>query len=91
MKISKEIIYNLKDTNLFIREKYNNILNFINYIFNVLIKTTKELENNKNNILNDYKEYYIKYKINKFKMNYMLNIIFKNYIKNIIIIFSHIN
>ena len=41
--------------------------------------------------MNDYKKYYIKSKINKVKMNYMLNIIFKNYIKNIIIIFSHIN
>ena len=63
----------------------------IDYIFNVFRKTTKELENNKNNILNDYKKYYIKYNINKVKMNFMLNIIFKNYIKNIIMIFSHIN
>ena len=90
MKIIKEINDNLKDTNWFIREKYNNILNLIDYIFNVLIKTTKEFENNKNNILNDYKKYYIKSKINKVKMNYMLNIIFKNYIKNIIMIFSKI-
>ena len=42
MKISKEINDNLKDTNWFIREKYNNIINLINYIFNVLRKTTKE-------------------------------------------------
>ena len=41
--------------------------------------------------MNDYKKYYTKSKINKVKMNFMLNIIFKNYIKNIIIIFSHIN
>ena len=42
MKISKEINDNLKDTNWFIREKYNNVINLINYIFNVLRKTTKE-------------------------------------------------
>ena len=42
MKINIEINDNLKDTNWFIREKYNNIINLINYIFNVLIKTTKE-------------------------------------------------
>ena len=42
MKISREINDNLKDTNWFIRKKYNNILNLINYIFNVLRKTTKE-------------------------------------------------
>ena len=42
MKINKEINDNLKDTYWFIREKYNNIINFIDYIFNVLIKTTKE-------------------------------------------------
>ena len=42
MKISKEINDNLKDTNWFIREKYNNVINLINYIFNVLIKITKE-------------------------------------------------
>ena len=41
MKIIREINDNLKDTNWFIKEKYNNI-NFINYIFNVLRKTTKE-------------------------------------------------
>ena len=41
--------------------------------------------------MNDYKKYYIKYKINKVKMNYMLNIVFKKYIKNIIMIFSNIN
>ena len=81
MKISKEINDHLKDTNWFIREKYNNIINLINYIFNVLRKTTKALENNKNNIFNDYKKYYIKSKINKVKMNYMLNIVFRNYIK----------
>ena len=63
----------------------------IDYIFNVLIKIIKELETNKNDILNDYKEYDTKYNINKVKMNFMLNTIFKNYIKNIIIIFSHIN
>ena len=42
MKINKEINDNLQDTNWFIREKYNNVLNLINYIFNVLIKITKE-------------------------------------------------
>ena len=42
MKISREINDNLKDTNWFIREKYNNNINLINYIFNVLRKTTKE-------------------------------------------------
>ena len=42
MKISREINDNLKDTNWFIWEKYINILNLINYIFNVLRKTTKE-------------------------------------------------
>ena len=41
--------------------------------------------------MNDYKKYYTKSKINKVKINFILNIIFKNYIKNIIIIFSHIN
>ena len=91
MKISIEINDNLKDTNWFIREKYNNIINLIDYIFNVLRKTIKEFENNKNDILNDYKKYYTKSKINKVRMNYILNIVFKNYIKNIIMIFSHIN
>ena len=80
MKINIEINDNLKYINWFIREKYNNIINLIDYIFNILRKITKELENNKNNILNDYKKYYTKSKINKVKMNYMLNIIFKNYI-----------
>ena len=42
MKISIEINDNLKDTYLFIREKYNNNINLINYIFNVFRKTTKE-------------------------------------------------
>ena len=42
MKVSREINDNLKDTNWFIREKYNNNINLINYIFNVLRKTTKE-------------------------------------------------
>ena len=42
MKISREINDNLKDTNWFIRKKYNNNINLINYIFNVLRKTTKE-------------------------------------------------
>ena len=42
MKISREINDNLKDTNWFIREKYNNIINLIDYIFNILRKTTKE-------------------------------------------------
>ena len=42
MKIIKEINDNLKDTNGFIRKKYNNVINLINYIFNVLRKTTKE-------------------------------------------------
>ena len=42
MKINKEINDNLKDTYWFIRKKYNNIINLIDYIFNVLIKTTKE-------------------------------------------------
>ena len=41
--------------------------------------------------MNDYKKYYKKSNINKVKMNFMLNIVFKNYIKNIIMIFSHIN
>ena len=42
MKIIREINDNLKDTNWFIRKKYNNVINLINYIFNVLRKTTKE-------------------------------------------------
>ena len=42
MKINKEINDNLKDTNWFIRENYNNIINLIDYIFNVLRKVTKE-------------------------------------------------
>ena len=42
MKIIREINDNLKDTNWFIREKYNNIINLIDYIFKVLRKTTKE-------------------------------------------------
>ena len=41
MKISIEINDNLKDTNGFIRKKYNNVINLINYIFNVFRKTTK--------------------------------------------------
>ena len=41
--------------------------------------------------MNYYKKYYIKSKINKVKMNFILNIVFKNYIENIIMIFSHIN
>ena len=42
IKISKEINDNLKDINLFIKEKYNNIINLIDYIINVFRKTTKE-------------------------------------------------
>ena len=42
MKIIKEINDNLKDTNWLILENYNNIINLIDYIFNVLRKTIKE-------------------------------------------------
>ena len=42
MKIIKEINDNLQNTNWFIREKYNNNINLINYIFNVLRKIIKE-------------------------------------------------
>ena len=41
MKINKEINDNLKDTNWFIREKCNNIINLIDYIFKVLRKIIK--------------------------------------------------
>ena len=42
IKVSREINDNLKDTNWFIREKYNNIINLIDYIFKVFRKITKE-------------------------------------------------